>query len=99
MLFCFASCEPLRQRYKRCDPAPIIIRSGRAKHRVIVRADHDDLRVIPWNFRFNIMALLPAHFVAISSGAQSGARKRILDKIGGGVELWVMPHVALADFS
>jgi hypothetical protein len=45
------------------------------------------------------MTRLPAHLVAVSSGPQTGARKRSFDKIGGGVELWVMPHVALADFA
>jgi hypothetical protein len=27
------------------------------------------------------------------------ARKRTFDKIGSGIELWVMPHVSLADFA
>src|SRR5262245_61980996 len=52
-----------------------------------------------WNFCLDVMTRLPAHVVAVSSGPQTGARKRSFDKIGGGVELWVMPHVALGDFA
>src|SRR4030095_3721952 len=64
-----------------------------------MRADHDDLWTIPWDFRLDVVTRLPLHFVAVSSGPQSGSRKRIFDEIGSGVELGVMPHVALADFS
>jgi hypothetical protein len=64
-----------------------------------VRADHDDLRAIPWNFRLDIVARLSAHVVAVSSGPQPSSRKRTFDEIGSGIELCVMPHVALADFS
>src|ERR1700746_1261779 len=53
----------------------------------------------PGNFRLDIVARLSAHVVAVSSGPQTGSRKRVFDEIGGGIELWVMPHVALADFA
>src|SRR5206468_12976581 len=62
-------------------------------------ADNDDLRAVPRNFRLDVVTRLPAYFVAVSSGTQPGSRKRIFDEIGSSVELWVMPHVALADFS
>ena len=64
-----------------------------------MRADYDDLRPIPWNFRLDIVARLPARLVAVSSGPQPGSGKRIFDEIGSSIELCVMPHVALADFS
>src|SRR5213595_854384 len=51
------------------------------------------------DFRLDVVTRLSARFIAISSGSQPGSRKRIFDKIGSGIERYVMPHVALADFS
>src|SRR4029453_9697116 len=62
-------------------------------------ADDDDLRAVPWNFRLDIVARLSLHLVAVSSGSETGTRKRVFNKIGSGIKLCVMPHVALADFS
>src|SRR6188472_1359735 len=53
----------------------------------------------PRNFGLDIVAGFSAHFVAVSSSSQPGSGKRIFDEIGGGIELYVMRHVALADFS
>src|SRR5882724_8437905 len=70
-------------------------------------ADDDDRRrtrdrrslLTAGNFCLDVATRLPAYFVAVSSGPQPGSRKRIFDEIGSGIELWVMPHVALANFS
>ena len=67
--------------------------------RVIVRADYDDLRTIPGNFRLDIVTRLSARLITVSSGSQAGSGKRILNEIGSGIERCVMPHIALADFS
>jgi hypothetical protein len=53
----------------------------------------------PGNFRLDIVTRLSLHLVGVSSGPQPGSRKRIFDEIGSGIELRMMPHVALADFS
>ena len=62
-------------------------------------ADDDDLRAVPQNFCLDIVTRLSLYLVAVSSGSETGTRKRIFDEIGSGIELCVMPHVALADFS
>src|SRR5436190_21339302 len=62
-------------------------------------ADHDDLRAVPRNFYLDIVTRLSLHLVAVSSGSETGTRKRVFNKIGSSVELCVMPHVALADFA
>src|SRR5215470_1010237 len=72
-----------------------------------MRADDDNRRRTgdrrslrgPDYFSLNVVARLSAHLVGLSSGPQPGSRKRIFDEIGSGIELWIMPHVALADFS
>jgi hypothetical protein len=51
------------------------------------------------DFRLYIVTRLSLHLVAVSSGSETGTRKRVFNKIGSGIELCVMPHVALADFS
>ena len=45
------------------------------------------------------MTGLPMHLVTVSPGMKSGTRERIFDGVSGGIELCVMPHVALADFT
>src|SRR5204863_5244627 len=50
-------------------------------------------------FRFDVVTGLSVHLVAVSSGSETGSRKTIFDEIGSGIELCVVPHVALADFS
>ncbi len=64
-----------------------------------MRTDQDDLGMNARNFRFDIVARLPAHVVTVATRSETSARKRIFDKISSGIELRVMPHVALADFS
>jgi len=64
-----------------------------------VRADYDDLRTIPGNFRLDIVARLSARLITVSSGSQPSSGKRIFDEISSGIELCVMLHVALAYFS
>src|SRR3954469_16144948 len=51
------------------------------------------------NLRLDIVTRLSADFVAVSPRTQSDSGKRIFDEIGGGIELCVMRHVALADLS
>src|SRR5438067_13505470 len=51
------------------------------------------------DFRLDVVTRLSARFIAVSSGSQPGSRKRIFHEIGSGIELYVVPHVALADFS
>src|SRR5262249_39209054 len=99
MLFPFTRSKPLFPRPNPRGPPPLIICPRRTKHRVLMRPDYHDLRPIPRNFRLDIVAPLSAHLVGVPSGPQSGSRKGIFDEIGSGIELWVMPHVALADFS
>src|SRR6267142_5286480 len=62
-------------------------------------ADDDDLRAFPRYFCLDIVTRLSLHLVAVSSRSETGTRKGVFDKIGSGIELCVMPHVALADFS
>ena len=51
------------------------------------------------DFYFDIVAALSVHLVRFPPRMKSSAQKRIFDKISGGIELWVVPHIALADFS
>src|SRR4029450_12585874 len=62
-------------------------------------ADDNDLRAVSRNFCLDIVTRLSLHLVAVSSGSETGTRKRVFNKIGSGIELCVMPHVALANFS
>src|SRR5512140_2372998 len=72
-----------------------------------MRADDDNRRrtkdrrslLATGNFRLDIVARLSARLVAVSLGPQPASGKGIFDEIGSGIELCVMPHVALADFS
>ena len=51
------------------------------------------------NFALDVVAGLAAQFIAVPARMKTGARKRIFDEIGSGVELWIMPHISLANFS
>src|SRR6476646_229359 len=59
----------------------------------------DDLGGVPRNFCIDIVTRLSLHLVGVSSSSETASRKRIFDEIGSCIELCVMPHVALADFS
>ena len=50
-------------------------------------------------FYFDVVTGLAAQLVSVSSRVKASAHERIFDEIGGGIELCIMPHVALADFA
>src|SRR5215467_6447463 len=95
----FCGGEAARKRKGCSDTGAVVICAGRAEHRIVVRTDQKNFGISAANFCLYIVAGLPTHLVAVPSRMETGARKRILDKVGSRVELRIMPHVSLADVS
>src|SRR5205814_6528666 len=58
------SGEAPSQRQQCCHAAPVIIRARAAKNRIVVRADHEDLRRRSSNLDFDVMTCASAQLVA-----------------------------------
>ena len=64
-----------------------------------MRADEKNLRTRPANFRFDVVTRSSMEFIRIAPRIQTGAGKRILDEISGGIQLRIARHVSFADLA
>src|SRR5947207_12716993 len=62
-------------------------------------ADQKNLWTGTGNLDLDVVAGLPAQLITVLARMKSGARKRVLNEIGSGIELRIAPHVSLADFA
>ena len=59
---------------ERCSHAgAVVVGAGRAKHRVVMRADQKNVRTSARNFGFDIVAGLPAHVVTVATRLETSA--------------------------
>src|SRR4029077_17563320 len=79
--------------------AAIVIGAGRAEHRIVMRADENDLRKSPANFCLDVVTGFSVQVVRVPPRDKAGAEKEIFDEIRGGSELRIARHVPLADFA
>src|SRR5882724_7027398 len=64
-----------------------------------MRANQHDLRRRAANFRFDVVTSASVQLITVAARAQSRARKRTLDKIGGRIQLRKTRHVSFADLT
>jgi len=63
-----------------------------------MRGDQQNLRTRTANFRLYVVTGPSVELISVTSRPQTAARKRILDEIGGGIQLRIARHVSFADF-
>src|SRR5262249_56282047 len=64
-----------------------------------MRPDQNDFRPGSFNFDFDVMARPAIQLVSVPARLQASSSKRILNEIGGGVELAITMHVPLANMT